>query len=78
MQASAGRVRRLIEGGRLPGGAGRPGGPARRCVGALVAALSGRLLEAAAPDRGKEFANNAEASARLGGAQSYLSQAHRP
>lgn len=78
MQAPAGRARRLIEGGAclvmpvgrevLSGGVLTPW--SRPCRAGL--------LETAAPDRGKEFANNAEAGARLGGTQSYLSQAHRP
>lgn len=43
-----------------------------------VGALAGRPVETVTPDRGKEFANHAEVSARLGGAQFYFCQPHHP
>lgn len=45
---------------------------------AMVAALEGRPLETVTPDRSKEFANNAEAGERLGGAQFCFCQARHP
>jgi IS30 family transposase len=43
-----------------------------------VAALSGRPLRTVTPDRGKELANNAEVSERLGGVQFYFCEPHHP
>lgn len=43
-----------------------------------VAALAGCPLESVTPDRGKEFANHAEVSERLGGVQFYFCEPHHP
>lgn len=66
------RASRLLAGGRCAARASSEVGDA------VVAALAGRPVETVAPDRGKEFANNSEVSARLGGAQFYFCQAHHP
>lgn len=53
-------------------------GSRRACQVTLVAALQGRPAETVTPDRGKEFANNAEVGERLGVVQFYFCQAHHP
>lgn len=66
------RASRLLVGGRA---ASRT----RSDVGDVIAtALAGGPLESVTPDRGKEFANNAEVSERLGSVQFYFCEPHHP